>query len=216
METSRVEARTPARVDLAFLAFAAVFFVFHQFPSIFLTYRGEAAVDVLTPYAVVASTLAVMLALGASRGPLPAAVLAGVMYLHGQDVHLAATRFTTKASRTTSSTSGTSGSRTSRPCSAGSAWWPLAASPSGCRRARSASPALLGLAALLLGWTFFTSTVEGQTWWLELPAAAVFVVWAWREPRPLLRATAGAFALAALLIAGWAIWHGGVPEFSEL
>ena len=27
---------------------------------------------------------------------------------------------------------------------------------------------------------------------------------------------AGAFALGAVLIAVWAIWHGGVPEFSDL
>jgi len=29
-------------------------------------------------------------------------------------------------------------------------------------------------AAVLLGWTFFTSTVEGQTWPLDLAAAALF------------------------------------------
>ena len=74
----------------------------------------------------------------------------------------------------------------------------------------------LAAAAILLGWTFFTSTVEGQTWWMELPAAVLFVVWAVREPRPLLRAAAGAFALGALLIGVWAIWQGGVPEFSAL
>ena len=52
-----------ARPDRAFLAFAAVFFVFHQLPSILFSDRGEAAVDVLTPFAVAAATVAVLLAL---------------------------------------------------------------------------------------------------------------------------------------------------------
>jgi len=216
-ETSRVEARTPARVDLAFLAFVAVFFVFHQFPSILLTHRGEAAVDVLTPYAVAAATVAVMLALRASRGPLLAAVFAGVMYAHGQGVHLAANSIHNEGFE--DDVVYFWDERFSH-IEAVLGWFGLVAAlclaERASSRSASASPALLGLAALLLGWTFFTGTVEGQTWWLELPAAAAFVVWARREPRPLLRAAAGAFALAALLIAGWAIWHGGVPEFSDL
>lgn len=74
---SGVETRTPAPVDRAFLVFAAVFFVFHQLPSVLFAERVEAAVDVLTPFAVAASTVAVMVALGASRGPILAAVAAG-------------------------------------------------------------------------------------------------------------------------------------------
>ena len=216
-ETSRVQARTPVRVDLAFLAFVAVFFVFHQFPSILLTHRGEAAVDVLTPYAVAGSTLAVMLALGASRGPLLAAVLAGVMYVHGQGVHLAANSIHNEGFE--DDVVYFWDERFSH-IEAVLGWFGLVAAICLAERlssrSASASPALLGLAALLLGWTFFTSTVEGQTWWLELPAAAAFGVWALRAPGPLLRAAAGAFAVGALLIAGWAIWHSGVPEFSDL
>jgi hypothetical protein len=72
------------------------------------------------------------------------------------------------------------------------------------------------LSALVLGWTLFTSTVEGGTWWLELAATAVLVPWAVVARRPLLSACAGAFALCAGLIGIWAVWHGGVPQFSEL
>ncbi len=212
-----VEARTPARVDRAFLVFAAVFFVFHQLPSILLSDRGEAAVDVLTPFAVAASTVAVMLALGASRGPILAAVAAGVTYVHGHGVHLAANSIHNE---------GAEGDavyfwdeRFSH-IEVVLGWFGLVAvfcvAERMSQRSADASPWVLGLAALLLGWTFFTNTVEGQTWWLELPTAAVFGVWAVREPRPLLRAAAAAFAFGAFLIAVWAIWHGGVPEFSDL
>ena len=44
----------------------------------------------------------------------------------------------------------------------------------------------------------------------------VFGVWALRAPRPLLRSAAGAFVVGAVLIAVWAVWHGGVPEFSDV
>jgi hypothetical protein len=214
---TRVEGRRSARRDRAFLAFAAVFFVFHQFPSVLFTDRAEAAIDVITPFAVAASTVAVMLALGASRGAVLAAVFAGVLYVHGHGVHLAANSIHNE---------GGEGDvvyfwdeRFSH-IEAVLGWFGLVAAiclaERVSHRSASTSPALLGLAALLLGWTFFTSTVEGQTWWVELPAAALFGVWALRAPRPLLRAAAGAFVVGAVLIAVWAIWHGGVPEFSDL
>lgn len=208
---------TAQRPDRAFLAFAAVFFVFHQIPSVLFSHRIEAAVDVLTPFAVAACTVAVMLALGASRGPLLAAVGAGVLYVHGHGVHLAANSIHNE---------GAGGSvvyfwdeRFSH-IEAALGWFGLVAvfcfAERLSARAPGASPALLRLAALVLGWTFFTSTVEGQTWWLELATAALFCLWALRSPRPLLRAAAGAFAVGAALIGVWAIWHGGVPEFSAL
>ena len=212
-----MDARAAARPDLAFLAFAAVFFVFHQLPSGLLSDRGEAAVDVLTPFAVVASAAWVMLALGASRKSLLASVFAGAVYVHGHGVHLAANSIHNE---------GAEGDavyfwdeRFSH-IEAVLGWFALVAVF--CLAERTSSPAPSGsakplaLAAVLLGWTFFTSTVEGQTWWLELPVAAGFSVWVLRAPRPLLRSAAGAFALGAALIAAWAIWHGGVPEFSDL
>lgn len=214
---ARVTAWASERPDRAFLAFAAVFFIFHQLPSVLFTDRVEAAVDVLTPFAVAAATVAVLIALAAPRGPVLAAVLAGVLYVHGHGVHLAANSIHNE---------GAQGDlvyfwdeRFSH-VEAVLGWFGLVAAfclaERVTSRSLSTSPALLTLAALLLGWTFFTSTVEGQTWWLQLPAAALFGVAALRAPRPLLRAAAGAFAVGAALILVWAIWHGGVPEFSEL
>ncbi len=214
---ARVRAETPARLDRGFLAFAAVFFVFHQFPSVLFSPRVEAAVDVLTPFAVAACTVAVMLALGAPRGPVLAAVFAGVLYVHGHGVHLAANSIHNDGverdlvyfwDERFSHIEAVLG------------WFGLVAAFCFAERISPLpavmSPRILGLAALVLGWTFFTSTVEGQTWWLELAASAVFGVWALRAPRPLLRAAAGAFAIGAALIGVWAIWHGGVPEFSAV
>jgi hypothetical protein len=83
-------------------------------------------------------------------------------------------------------------------------------------RGDPASRTLPVVTAAVLGWTFFTSTVEGQTWWLELPAAGLFAAWALRRPRRILSTAAAAFAVGAALIGVWAIWQGGVPEFSDV
>ena len=85
---------------------------------------------------------------------------------------------------------------------------------------------LIAATALLLGWSFFTGTVEGGTWPIELATAVAFSIWLLRAgrgrgfgataaDRPLLVASWAAFALGAALIGVWAIWQGGVPEFSE-
>jgi hypothetical protein len=212
-----VVAWTSQRPDRGFLVFAAVFFVFHQLPSTLFTARVEAAVDVLTPFAVTAATVAVLLSLGAPRGPVLAALFAGVLYVHGHGVHLAANSIHNE---------GAQGDavffwdeRFSH-IEAVLGWFGLVGAFCLAEREAPTLPApsnrVLAAAAVLLGWTFFTSTVEGQTWWLELPAAALFTVAALRARRPLLRAAAGAFAIGAVLIGAWAIWHGGVPEFSSL
>ena len=73
-----------------------------------------------------------------------------------------------------------------------------------------------GVAALLLGWTLFTSTVEGGDWGLTLAAAVIFAGWSLVQPRPTMVACAVACLLAAGLIGVWAAWQGGVPQFSEL
>ena len=214
-----VEHRTrAARPDRAFLAFAAAFFVFHQIGSVLGGGQVEAAIDVVTPFAVAASTVWVLIALGAPRGPLLLAVAAGTLYVHGHGVHLAANSIHNDGTNT--DVVYFWDERFSH-IEAVLGWFGLVAAF--CLAERPAdiativrSPRVLALGAALLGWTFFTSTVEGQTWWLELPVAAAFGVWALRAPRPLLRAAALAFAIGAVLIAGWAAWHGGVPEFSEL
>lgn len=74
----------------------------------------------------------------------------------------------------------------------------------------------LALGAFLLGATMFTNTVEGGDWGLTLAAAVPFFFWALRTRRPLAIACASAFAFAATLIGVWAIWQGGVPQFSDL
>ena len=201
------------RADHGFALFAAVFFVFHQIGTVLATTRQEAAVDVVTPFAVAAATTAVLLAFGTPRRAVYVAVAAGVLYAHGHGIHLAANSIHNE---------GIDNSvvyfwdERFGHIEAVLGWFGLVAALCLAERPAPLSRTVLALAAIVLGWTFFTSTVEGQTWWLELPAAALFAWWAVRERRPLLVASAAAFAIGALLIGTWAVWHGGVPEFSDL
>ena len=205
--------RGTAEVGRAFAAFAAAFFVFHQIGTVLASDRLPIVIDLVTPFAVAAATAHLLIALDAPRGAILAAVFAGVLYVDGHGIHLAANAIHNE---------GITGDAVYfwderfGHIEAVIGWFGLVAAVCAADRTERASR-LLAPAAVLLGWTFFTSTVEGQTWWLQLPAAALFAAWAWRsEPRPLLRASAAAFLLGAALIGIWAAWHGGVPEFSDL
>jgi hypothetical protein len=199
-------------VGRAFLAFAAAFFVFHQIGTVLASDRVAIATDLATPFAVAAATAALLIALDAPRGPVLAAIAAGVLYVDGHGIHLAANSIHNE---------GIEGDAVYfwderfGHIEAVLGWFGLVAAVCAADRTERGSR-LLVPAALLLGWTFFTSTVEGQTWWLEMPAAALFAIWAWRSPSPLRRASAAALLIGAALIGAWAAWHGGVPEFSDL
>lgn len=202
------------------LVFALVLAVFglRHLPGI----SDEAAdwINLTTPFAVVAAAAAVLAPLGVRGLPLAVAVAGGILYVDGHGMHLAANAIRAE---------GLSGEAED----VAYFWdeqlshWELhaglvltviafclaeAAAPTPV----SARPWTAVAAAAVLGATLFASTVEGGTWWLLPPVAVLLGIWALARPRPLLRACAAAFALAAVVLAGWVAWHGGVPEFSEL
>jgi hypothetical protein len=207
-----------ARAMRRLAAFAAAAFVFHHLPA----FVGDAGdwVDLVTPFAVVAAAAALLAALAPSPRVVAAALAAGVVYVDGHGIHLAANSIRNE---------GVSG----RAADVAHFWderfghleWHVgwialvlvvcvaeAAADRPVARDRVAA----GLVVVLLGVTLFTSTVEGQDWWLVPPVAAVLAAWALARRAPLVSACAGAFALASLLMAVWAVWHGGMPEFSDV
>jgi hypothetical protein len=197
------------------LLFAVAVAVFHHVPSV----AGDTAgdwIDLLSPFAVVGAAAGVLVAERARGVALAVAVVAAILYVDGHGIHLAANSIghedpTGDVERVTHFWDEEWGHFEWHLGLFGLlASFGLAAGP---------DPVSRGVAAavvVLLGATFFTSTVEGGTWWLELVATAVFVPWALRLRRPVLTTCAGAFALAAVLIGVWAVWHGGVPEFSDV
>jgi hypothetical protein len=200
------------------VAFAAAVAVFHHTPAV----GGSVGdwIDLATPFAVLGAAALVLVGLEAGGAGLGVAVAAGIAYVDGHGLHLAANSI--RAEEPTGEVERVAYFWDERF----SHWeWHVGligllvafclAEPRARPPAR-ASPAQTVLVAALLGFTLFTSTVEGQTWWLLPPAAAVLVVWALARVRPVLRALAGALVLACILLAGWAAWHRGVPEFSDL
>lgn len=202
----------------ALVAFALAVAVFHHTPAV----GGDVGdwIDLATPFVVVGAAAAVLVSFGA-RGPaLGLAVAAAVAYVGGHGLHLSANSI--RAEEPTGDVERVAYFWDERF----SHWeWHVGllglvlafclAEP-WARPAERSTALQEALVTVLLGVTLFTSTVEGQTWWLLPPAAAFLGVWAFVTPRPPLRACAGAVVLAALLLAGWAAWHRGVPEFSDL
>lgn len=209
------------RPEVGFLLFAASFAIFQHVPS----FAGPVAewIDHVTPLAVIGTAALVLAALRAPPAAIVLALVAGVIYVDGHGIHLSA-----NAIGHEELTGDVEDVVHFWDEVWGHIWWHLgwvllvAAIPlaealrGGPRRWRPPSPLLAGAAVVLLGGTLFTSGIEGGTWWLVAAAAPFFVAWAVRTPRPLLVTAAGAFALAGLLMAIWAIWHGGMPQFSEV
>jgi hypothetical protein len=210
--------RTP---EWALVAFAASFAVFQHLPSVF----GDAGdfVDLVTPFAVVGTAALVLVSLGAAPAAVALALVAGVLYVDGHGIHLAANSIGHEALTGDAEDVTHFWDETFGHIEWHLGWMLLIgavgaaeALARGPRGLRPRSYVLAGATIAILGFTLFTSTVEGGTWWLAAAATAVFVVWAVRAPRPLLATCAGAFVLAALLMAGWAVWQGGMPQFSEV
>lgn len=205
-----------ARPQVALLAFALAVFLFHHLPA---AVGGKPAdgVDLLTPVAVIAAAALVLGALGARGGALALALAAAILYVDGHGIHLAANSIgheplSGDAEKVTHFWDEQFGHIEWHL-----GWFGLIAAFCLAEREEGQIEAwLVAAAAVPLGLTIFTNTVEGGTWWIALSVAAVLAPWAALRRRPLLVACAAAFALASLLIAAWAVSQGGVPQFSEV
>ena len=84
------------------------------------------------------------------------------------------------------------------------------------------SPGIVVLAGIIHGLTFFVIVVEGGTALLGIPFAITVtiagLVWGRLKLRqqPLLLFFLVSYVVALLFFAGWGIYWGGLPEFSEL
>jgi len=202
----------------ALVAFAVAVAVFHHVPSI----GGSLGdwIDLATPFAVVGAAAFVLYGLGAWGKALGLALVSGIAYVQGQGIHLAANSI--RAEGLTGEAERVAYFWDERFSHVEWHLGLIGLVLAFCLAEPWTRPPLRGtttqevVVAALLGFTLFTSTVEGQTWWLLPPVGLVLVLWALARPRSVLGACAGAFAVACILLAGWAAWHRGVPEFSDL
>jgi hypothetical protein len=213
------EGVTAVRPERALLVFAAAVFAFHHLPTLL----GDAGewIDLVTPFAVIGAAGATLITLGAPSTALAVALLAGLLYVDGHGIHLAANSIAAEPLTGEAARVADFWDERFSHVEWHVGWIGLLASFCLAERALMRDRALRlerrarVATALLLGFTLFTNTVEGGTWWLELAAAALFAGWAVRDRRQLLVTCAAALALAAALIGVWAVWQGGVPQFSE-
>jgi hypothetical protein len=201
----------------ALLVFAAAVLVFHNLPAL----AGPLGdwIDLVTPFAVLGAAAVVLLVLQAPLWVAALALAAGIAYADGHGIHLAANSI--RGEGLAGEAEDTAYFWDER---FGHIEWHLGllailvAFPLAewLGRGTPSRPSAAVLVVLMLGFTLFVNTVEGQDWWLLPPVALALAAWAFLRPRPVLRACAGAFVLAGILLAVWAAWQGGMPEFSDL
>lgn len=195
-------------------------FVFHQLPALLPRAIAD-VVDVITPFAVIGSAAALLATQEARRAAAVMALVAGIVYVDGHGIHLAANSIAARDPGGDAASIAYFWDERFSHIELLVGWsgllaaFCLAEADAGGQPLRAAR-ALLALSALLLGFTLFTNAVEGQTWWLLLAIAPAFAAWAASSRRRLTVAIASAYALAAALIGVWALVNGGVPQFSEL
>jgi hypothetical protein len=170
-------------------------------------------IDLLTPYVVTGAAAGALRGAHASRGTWTVFWFAAILYTQGHGIHLAANSVGNVA-----------------PGEPAHLWdetvghylWyvgfalivaTLAATLSERRHRGGAGAHVL---ALLVGFTHFTNSVEGQTPWLGIATAAIFAVWGLFTRDGLGRLLLSAYGFSLLLFAAFGIWQGGFPEFSEL
>ncbi len=171
--------------------------------------------DLLTPYAVVGTALAVLAAARAGRRVWLLACVGAVAYVQGHGIHLAANSI--------GNARGDAAPVHLWDEVVGHwVWYAGLAVLVVCLVLASAdrpfrTPAAAHLLAAGVGATWATNALEGGTAPGSLLVALALSAWGWRlrdrAPGQLLLA---AFPLAVLLLAGWALLQGGFPQPSEV
>jgi hypothetical protein len=172
-------------------------------------------IDLATPYVVTGAAAGALRAARASRGTWTVFWFATVLYTQGHGIHLAANSI------------GNAVAGKQQPTylwdeHVGHYLWYLGfallvaalASTLAERRHRGGIGA--HLLALLVGFTNFTNSVEGQTPILGIALAVVFVAWGVVTRDGLGRVLLTAYGFSLLLFAAFGFWQGGFPEFSTL
>lgn len=175
-------------------------------------------IDLATPYAVLLPVAVALLAFGADRVAWLTYVVGAVTYVEGHGIHLSAN------------------SIGNVPRAEDDPWPPLVhlwdegvghhlwiagvvIVVLAISRAARNQPAP-GLApyplAALVGVTFFTNSVEGGAPVLGLLGAALLAAVGWVHRRGFDRLLLATYAPALVLLAGYGIWQGGFPQFTEL
>jgi hypothetical protein len=171
-------------------------------------------IDLLTPYAVLGCVAAALLAAAADRLAWLVFAFGAVTYTEGHGIHLSANSI---GNAIDYQRIGYLWDETASHNIWYLGWVVIVVALARVLAARAAptgpAPYLL---AVLYGLTWFTNGVEGGTAIQGLVAAAGFSWWGWRERAGAGRLLLLAYGLGFVLIAGFGIWQGGFPQFTDL
>ncbi|HEX4698640.1 MAG TPA: hypothetical protein VH857_04660 [Actinomycetes bacterium] len=172
-------------------------------------------VDLLTPYVVTGAVGGALRAGGASRGVWTLYWFAAILYTQGHGIHLA-------GNSVDNALPGNPQPAYLWDEEAGHWLWfvgfyllVVALALALADRRMRGGP-LAYVLSLLVGFTSFTNSVEGQTPWLGIGAGVVFAVWGVLTRDGLGRLLLTAYGFSLVLFAIFGIWQGGFPEFSQL
>lgn len=173
-------------------------------------------VDLLTPYVVTGAAAGALRGAGAGRGAWTAFWFGTVLYTQGHGIHLAANSVGNALPGTDPDVVHLWDETVGHYL-----WYTgfaivvvVLAVTIADRRARGGIGA--HLLAAIVGFTHFTNSVEGQTPWLGIGTALVLAVWGLSTRDGMGRYLLSSYGLSLLLFAGFWVWQGGFPEFTEL
>lgn len=172
-------------------------------------------IDLATPYVVTGAAAGALRAARVGRGVWSTYWFAAILYTQGHGVHLAANSI------------GNAASGHHQPTylwdeHVGHYLWYVgfallvATLAAGLADRHPRGGPAAHVLALLVGFTHFTNSVEGQTPWLGIGTAVVFAGWGLVTRDGLGRLLLTAYAFSLALFAAFGLWQGGFPEFSAL
>jgi hypothetical protein len=172
-------------------------------------------IDLATPYVVTGAAAGALRSARASRATWTLFWFAAVLYTQGQGIHLAANSV------------GNAVPGEHEPAHLWDEtvghylwyigfWLMVAALAATLSERRPRGGVGAHLLALLVGFTTFTNSIEGQTPILGIAVSVLFAAWGLVTRDGLGRLLLTAYGFALLLFAVFGFWQGGFPEFSEL
>ena len=207
------------RVYRALAAFAVTVVVGHHVGTIFGplgevgTTRWADWIDLVVPYAVVATAAVALSAAEATRRDWIALAATGILYTQGHGIHLAANSIgNVEPSDAVHLWDETVGHWLWYGGLAGivaTLGWALREVPT----RRDAWAIVFSLA---FGVTIGTNSIEGGTVALGFACGVLFVAWGLRHRGRAPELLVPAYAVALVGLAGWGIYWRGFPQFSEL
>jgi hypothetical protein len=206
------------------VAFALGYAVFHHAGTLFADLgdvdgsdtRWADWIDLATPYVVTGAAAGALRGAGASRGTWTGFWLATVTYSLGKGLHVAANSVGNALPGEDPDVVHLWDETVGHYLWYGGFALLVAVLAVAVADRRPRGGAAAHLLALLVGFTHFTNSVEGQTAWFGIATAAVFVCWGLLTRDGMGRYLVTAYGLSLLLFAGFGVWQGGFPEFSEL